>query len=190
MKILILGNSGLGKSPFTRLLVKELPGIKIIGASAWIRSQLPQHASIEELTSLSKEQLKENPMVCVNYINAEHYGYDPAISIIEGIRNPFDFTHLFDSRVDIAIFLSRAGVPPKSSFEGNGLEAIKSYVDFLLKEDLLDKRRVFRAHFYKQNKNSTSHTLHNYSDQELKEVSWFEDLEDAVTPIAKSILTL
>lgn len=181
MKIFVIGYSGIGKSPFTNKLLSKLPTAQLISASEWVRSKFEIGTSAEVLTAYSKDQLRTNPNSCVNFIN-QKYTFDNKITIIEGIRNPFDFNRLFNYTKDIVVFLSRDGLVPRTSFEENGLLAIEAYTNFLLLENMLDKNRVLYIHFSSKNKYSTCTTVIPNLDGLI-----LNDLEDAVVPLEKFI---
>jgi hypothetical protein len=181
MKIFVIGYSGIGKSPFTNKLLTRLPTAQLITASEWVRSKFEVGTSAEVLTAYSKEQLKTNPNSCVSFIN-QKYDFDNKITIIEGIRNPYDFNRLFDYTKDIVVFLSRESLVSRTSFEENGISAIKAYINFLLAESLLEKTRVLYIHFSSKNKYSASAIVIPNLDSLI-----LNDLEDAIIPLEKFI---
>lgn len=188
MKIFLIGFSGLGKTPLNKLLVTAMPGAQLISASEWVRSQCPPTATVAELTAFSNSNLARNPRSCIDFI-ASKYNLDDGISIIDGIRNPFDFTNLFDYTKDVVIFLYRVGIYPKSSFEEKGILAIQKYVEFLRSENLVPKTRAFKIAFTKQNKYSKDQYLWHSAISVPDDLRYCAELEDAVTPIVNSTLT-
>jgi shikimate kinase len=181
MKIFVIGYSGIGKSPFTNKLLAKFADAQLISASEWVRSKFEPGTSAEVLTLYSKEQLKNNPNSCVSFIT-QKYDLDNKITIIEGIRNPYDFNRLFDYTKDIVIFLSREGLVSMTSFEENGVLAIKTYTNFLLLESMLEKSRVLYIHFSSRNKYSTNAIV----IPDLNSLI-LNDLEDAIFPLEKFI---
>ncbi len=189
MKIFIIGYSGIGKSPLTNKLLKKISNVQIISASGWVRSVFPSNTHVDVLTAYSKHKLRSDPNSCVDYIN-RHYSFDNQISIIEGIRNPYDFNRLFDYTKDMVIILSRNGLHPKTSFEECGVSAIVSYIDFLLSQNFLSFDRILKVHFNSPNKYSTDATTGDkkiyYNSSELNTMI-FHDLEDAIEPLENII---
>src|SRR6185436_115652 len=99
MKIFVIGYSGIGKSPFTNKLLNKFPTAQVISASEWVRSVFPTDTHVDILTSYAKYKLRTNPNSCVDYIN-RNYSFNNKITLIEGIRNPYDFNRLFDYTTD------------------------------------------------------------------------------------------
>ncbi len=186
MKIFLIAYSHVGKSTLGELLVDNIDNSVLFGASSWVRESCLKNSSVEEMTTYAKNILSVNPWYSINYIKNK---IDPEkISIIDGVRNPFDFTHLFDYTKDIVIFLSRAGVGPSSSFEKTGILSIRSYIEFLLSEDFISKNRAIKIHFKSFNKYSRDEeyflpTAFSY-DRNLLQL---EDLREAIDPIIKCI---
>lgn len=188
MKILLIGYSGVSKSPLGHKLVDAIPNSQFIGASEWVRSQCPIDSTVTELTAYSNDKLSKNPRSCLNFMMSK-YNLNNKISIIDGIRNPFDFTNLFYYPLDIVIFLSRNGIIPKSSFEKNGIKAIRSYINFLLSEKLISQSKVIDIHFTKTNKYlSDGYGIEHTGCVPSKNLHILNDLEDAVDPILKSTI--
>src|SRR6202030_1289981 len=61
--------------------------------------------------------------------------------IIEGCRNPSDFTQLFDPMHDIVIFLNRDNNPHQTTLFETGILVINSYVNWLANTQLLDREK-------------------------------------------------
>ena len=100
---------------------------------------------IEAMTKFSIETLRTHPYSCVNDIRKNYDLNQP--SIIEGIRNPFDFIHLFDPTKDLVIFLERVENPlPSTKFEG-GLDVIESYLHWLVETTLIESNRILKLNF-------------------------------------------
>ncbi len=149
MNTFILGQSYTGKSPLAKE-VARLTGAQHIMASEWVREEYSvPHGTREDfiagITAYSLQRLQEEPNVCVDYIHA-HYDLTRS-SVIEGVRNPQNFVHLFDYRHDHVIELIHVGNPyPKTTFE-EGLSVIGSYLDWLSKCGLFDPTRRNRYEF-------------------------------------------
>lgn len=117
----------------------------------------------------------------MNFIT-QKYTFDNKITIIEEIRNPYDFNRLFDYTKDIIVFLSRDGLSSITSFEENRLLAIEAYTNFLCLENLLDQNRVLYIHFSTKNKYSTCTTIILNLDSLI-----LNDLEDTIVTLEKFI---
>jgi adenylate kinase family enzyme len=199
MKVFLIGFSGLGKSPLAQKLMETLPTAHHIRAGEWVRRSVPPGSSVEEMAQFSRDKLRENPDKCLNFIygnyDLEHCYRNgnewPEIFILDGIRNPRDFAHLFDPRYDLVVFLGRAGVEAQSSFEANGIAAIWQYVKWLQTENLLRKSEsVLNLWFASLNRYSTgrmdNQTLNPGGGQALS----LPDLEEAIEPIVRNLSSL
>ena len=155
MRIFVLGKSHAGKSPFARR-VSEAFGIRHVGASAWVRERfpeprLPDDASGEDkarfvaaITKFATEELRRDPNVSVASLRARVGADEPCV--IEGMRNPYDFTCTFDPRTDHAVFLDLTSSQPPTAFE-RGLDVIRMYLAWLEEAGLLDAGRVHDYRF-------------------------------------------
>jgi hypothetical protein len=153
VKTFVLRRSGSGKTPFAKR-VAEATGCAHVGASEWVRSRSPGEAratrdeQIAALTAFSIEELRRNPAVCVEFIAAHHDLSKP--SVIEGVRNPYDFVRLFHPRSDLVVFLEDTeNTLAETAFE-SGLGVIRGYLDFLERAGLRrreDGPRVFDYRF-------------------------------------------
>jgi hypothetical protein len=150
MSIFVLGRSRTGKTPFARGAAKFL-GARPISASEWVRSRFPSDgytdraAFIQAITKFSQQQLKENPLACVEYIRSRYDLND--FSVVEGIRNPHDFIHLFDPRRDLAVFLEHDGNQlPETELE-KGIPIIRDYLSYLTTNGLLEASHVMSYRF-------------------------------------------
>ncbi len=146
MSLFVLGRSRTGKTPFAAQVALAL-GCPHVMASEWVRRRFPpatfpdRQSLVDALTRFSVEELKRNPRACVDYIRARH-DLD-RFNVVEGVRNPHDFVHLFDPRRDAAVFLEHTANDLRpTAFEG-GLAVIRAYLDYLLDAGLLPASRVF-----------------------------------------------
>ncbi|MEZ0230175.1 MAG: hypothetical protein ACAI25_16250 [Planctomycetota bacterium] len=141
MKVFVLGRSGCGKTPFAQR-VAAATGLHHVMASEWVRSRFPltggpgtRDDHIAALTHFSVEELRRNPAVCVEFLAARHDLTKP--SVVEGVRNPYDFIRLYDPRTDVVAFLeNRANALHETAFE-SGLSVIRAHLEFLRRADLL-----------------------------------------------------
>lgn len=155
MRIFVLGQSHAGKSPFARRVAEAL-GIRCVGASAWVRERFPEPRLpetappadraryVDAITAFALAELRRDPHVSVAALRARLAGDEPAV--IEGMRNPYDFTCSFDPRTDHAVFLALDGAPPGTAFE-RGLDVIRGYLAWLEDTGLLAAGRVHAYRF-------------------------------------------
>lgn len=143
MRIFVLGRSHAGKTPFARRASEAL-GIRHVGASAWVRERFPAGGDVAQMTAFAIAELRRDPDVSLASLRGRLAADEPAV--IEGMRNPYDFTCTFDPRTDHAVFLELAdgGVP--TAFE-RGLDVIAQYLAWLEEAGLLDAGRVHRYRF-------------------------------------------
>lgn len=153
MRIFIIGASHTGKSPFARRLAEVL-GITCVAAGAWVRERFPEprpseDASfteranhIERLAAFAIAELRRDPHTSVASLTARLRPDEDAV--IEGMRNPYDFVHLFDPRTDHVVALF--GPPAVASPFDRGVEPLLGYVDWLIEIGLLDPKhkRTYR----------------------------------------------
>lgn len=135
MKIFVVGKSGAGKTPFARRASEAL-GIRHVAASAWVRARFPPGSSVEEMTAWATAALRAEPNISVASLGlrpGEH-------AVVEGMRNPYDFTCTFDPRTDHVVFLEYGDRAP-TAFE-RGIDVIRAYLAWLEGAGLLDAGRV------------------------------------------------
>ena len=142
MRIFVLGRSKTGKTPFARRTAEAL-GMKHVGASAWVRERFPG-GGVEAMTKFAIEALRQDPNVSVASLRSRVTAGEPCV--IEGMRNPYDFTCTFDPRTDHAVFLDLTSGGPPTAFE-RGLDVIRNYLDWLEGAGLLDAGRVHAYSF-------------------------------------------
>ncbi len=150
MRIFVLGRSHTGKTPFARRVAEAL-GIRHVGASAWVRERFPEPRPaddapaverarfVDAITRFATAELRRDPNISVASLRAR-VGADESC-VIEGMRNPYDFTCTFDPRTDHAVFLDHTAGAPPTAFE-RGLDVIRDYLAWLAGADLLDADRV------------------------------------------------
>ena len=155
MRIFVLGKSHTGKSPFARRVAEAL-GLTCVGASAWVRERFPEprpgdDASDDErarfvdaITRFAAAELRRDPNISVASLRSR-VAPDEHV-VIEGMRNPYDFTCTFDPRTDHAVFLELANAQPATAFE-RGLDVIRMYLAWLEEASLLDAGRVHEYRF-------------------------------------------
>lgn len=151
MNVFVLGTSESGKTPFARELARCL-GLKHVMASSWVRSSVSEPLPTERnestrlLTDASLEMMAQNQAACLEYLRASN---DLTVaSVIEGLRNPHDFIHLYRPGIDCVVILEYTGeksVLPTVFDEG--VEVTKSYVSFVQKCGVLPGTHVVRYSF-------------------------------------------
>lgn len=144
MKIFVLGISRSGKTTLAKGIAEELK-LPHISSSGWVRTHFAEGAPISDMTAYSQEQLEKNPSACLDYLQAN---YDLSIPcVIEGIRNPFDFIHLFDPREDLVILLDYVKNLTEATLFESGLEVIDRYVKWLEINQLIRSNRRLKLTF-------------------------------------------
>ncbi len=149
MTIFICGYSRSGKSTMAVKLAQRF-GMRPIQASRYTRESCSPEATREELTKFGVNSLISNPDVCIDFTkkeieeNKEVYGAD---SVLEGVRNPRDFSFLFNPNKDLILFLFPSKVYKANIFD-MGVDVISSTVDWMIDIGWMDKKRrvVQRKH--------------------------------------------
>ncbi|MCA9679356.1 MAG: hypothetical protein H6708_04760 [Kofleriaceae bacterium] len=139
MKVFVLGRSASGKTPMAQRLAAAL-GLAHVPASAWVRARFPgadrrgdgtpatRQAFVEAITRFSTVELARDPFVCLDHLAAHH---DLTACVIEGVRNPFDFVHLFDPRTDAVVTLAHGNTALTATGFEAGLDVIDAYLAWL-----------------------------------------------------------
>jgi hypothetical protein len=145
MKVFVLGSSHTGKTPMAEHVARAL-GVPHLRASAWARDRFPgpaggdRQAFVDAITRFSIAELRRDPWISVDHLAAHHDLAGPCV--IEGIRNPLDFVHLYDPRGDVTVWLDHGANPlVPTEFEG-GLDVIAAYLDWLAAAGLSDATRL------------------------------------------------
>lgn len=172
--VFVVGYSKVGKTPLARRIAERL-NLTHVPGSEWIKARYaPSDAAskdtqtyIDEITALSLRCLAENPDACVNFIRAK---YDVAEGglVIEGLRNPRDFTMLYRPDVDVVIFLNHASVKSATLFEQGGVDAIMGNVAWM------------EVHGIARPKSTDEITIDTFKREPLAEPSRQFDLDDAM----------
>lgn len=136
MKVFVLGRSGTGKTPMAAQLAARL-GLAHVRASAWARAGFPgaapgptaeapaKAAFVEAITAWATAELAQDPWVSVDHLAGQAEVQGPCV--IEGVRNPLDFVHLYDPRGDVVVWLELEDGPAGTAFE-RGLDVIDAYL--------------------------------------------------------------
>ena len=144
MKIFVIGFSQSGKSTFSKTLAGTY-NAEHITASNWtkrfkIDKSDPEYR--EKVTAASREALSKDHLVAVHAIRAAILDSSKAIKIIEGIRNPLDFMHLFDLKNDYVVLLLPKNVVSANLFD-DGVKAIQTNLSWMVKNDIIPMDHVF-----------------------------------------------
>lgn len=143
MRIFIIAGHASGLSAFSEAIGKSLE-IKVASVSQWLepiidRKITTRQDRINALTEATIRELRESQDGYLDYIKSHHDLSKPLI--IEGIRNPRDFTGLFDPLHDMVVFLNRDNNPHQTTLFETGILVINSYVNWLASIGLLDQEK-------------------------------------------------
>lgn len=131
MNVFVFGRAQSFKTTFSKELAK-ITGFNHIQASSFLREKHPNlgHSPSDaiQLSVQAIEDLKEDPFVCINSIKLKF----KENNIIEGVRNPVDFAHLFNPQKDKVVWLNNEANTKTeySQFELIGLQSIKEMLSF------------------------------------------------------------
>jgi hypothetical protein len=149
MRIFVIGASHTGKSPLARRLAESL-NIRCLSAGGWVRERFPEPrpaadassaeraAHIERLTQFAISELRRDPNVSVASLRSRLTPDEHAV--IEGMRNVYDFTHVFDPRSDHVVALFGPARTDTGPFD-QGIGPLLAYVDWMIAIGLLDADR-------------------------------------------------
>jgi hypothetical protein len=148
--IFVIGLSKVGKTPLADQLAASF-GFTRVSASEWIRSTFvpkdPVNA-LAEITAASQERLQADPDVCVRFITEKYNVVELGGFVLEGLRNPRDFALLFRPERDFVLFVTHPNnTLAPTAFETAGVGVIRSTVDWMVQNRLLDSSRVVECVF-------------------------------------------
>lgn len=150
--VYIVGHSKIGKSPLAARLASALR-FAVVPGSEWIKKRYaPSMAAredtatyIHEITQASREALTADPDACVEYIRAKH-DVDAGGLVVDGLRNPRDFSRLYRPDVDLVLLLDYpANTIVPSEFERHGVAAIRETVNWLVDNGIASADRVAKV---------------------------------------------
>lgn len=135
--VFILGETKTGKTSLANHLAKQF-GLQVVSGSEWVKqrffpspkAQEDFNCYVREISAYSVQLLSENPDLCADYIRRKYPIQDGGF-VIEGLRNPLDFSRLFRPNVDVAIILYHKGTPFIHSFEHYGVRAIREVLEWM-----------------------------------------------------------
>lgn len=133
--VFIIGKTKSAKTSFAEWVVSNYPEYDLISASGWIKSQFPPTTSdyaayVQFLSTESERQLSHDPDKCIKYVSSKMQEVFGGMWVVEGVRNPRDFCHMFDYRHDFVFFIEN----PSHEFGGafdDGVSVIQEYVQWL-----------------------------------------------------------
>lgn len=148
MNIFILGQSGTGKSPIANK-VSIAKNLELIKASEYFRESFKSTSDdrnefIKLITQFSAEKLSEDPYVNVKYIQNK---MNSKPFVIEGVRNPIDFTSLFTFGKDKVIFLNYLDNPLEKSNIEEGLDVILSLLNWTINMGIMSDKDFIKINF-------------------------------------------
>ena len=148
MNVFIIGQSGTGKSPIANKIA-QAKDLQLIKASEYFRKSFKGHSEdrnefIKLISQFSAEKLSEDPYVNVRYIQNK---MNSKPFVIEGVRNPIDFTSLFKFGRDKVIFLNyEENSLDKSNFE-SGLDVILSLLTWSVNMGIMSNKDFIQIDF-------------------------------------------
>jgi len=140
--LFIIGYSGSGKSTLAQRIA-ALRGMQCVSAGQWAREQyLGEHEDStgmrEHITAYAVAVLRSAPRTAVAWIKAHVDLAQP--TVVEGVRNPSDFAHLFRPDTDDVIRLVHRGAAAATSFD-LGVDVIDAHLRWMIETRLLDQWR-------------------------------------------------
>jgi hypothetical protein len=171
VKIFLLGTSQSGKTTLAKRICDEL-SLQHVSASAWVRKNFKKsyedkQIHIQSMTAFAIDQLKHNPFICIQELQTS---YDLNLpSVVEGIRNPFDFVHLFDTRTDCVIWVKYKNNKLAPTLFEKGLLVVDALLSWQVQNELVSSKQIFNFEF-------------EYFDSHEKESS-FSTFENRLTSV-------
>lgn len=147
MNIFVIGQSGTGKTPISKLIA-EKKGMNHIKGSEYFReafkgSSEDRNDFINLITLFSKKELSKDPYVNIKYLKKKIGTND----VIEGIRNPVDFSNLFKFGEDEVIYLDYKNNPLIKTDLEDGLDVIESLIKWAINTKLMKENQFKKITF-------------------------------------------
>jgi GTPase SAR1 family protein len=176
VKIFILGTSQSGKTTLAKAICQQLP-LQHVSASTWIRKHFHENTQdkqtlIASMTAFATQKLKLNPFACIEELQKKYDLNQP--SVIEGIRNPFDFANLFDPNTDRVIRITYKNNKLQPTEFEKGLEVVDDLLTWMINNQMMTDTQVLNLDFE-----------HFRSDQKNHTHPTFEDLVPLATEFAR-----
>jgi nicotinamide riboside kinase len=135
MKVFVIGYTNTGKTTLAARIATALE-LPMVRANEWVEASLGSEAveyasktdRAQVYTQYSTDHLRVDPAVALRYMSTRFDVSRPCV--IEGLRNPRDFLHLYDPRFDLVVLVDRVGVTASSVFE-SGVDHIADYLRYL-----------------------------------------------------------
>lgn len=154
MKVFVLGLPNSGRTTVSKALSSNQT--YYISAVDWLKATFRPHLKPEKLEDFQNayydyyvSRLTLNPYLCVDNLfdvieaNKTHPHF-----VIDGVMNPKDFTHLFDAKKDIVVFLNRTdNMTNGRDYEGIGVNVMRDYCLWLSTMGFLTKDRWIEYNF-------------------------------------------
>lgn len=162
-KLFIIGHTKSGKTRLAKIL---RPKGNFISASDWVRNTFRKQKEnenysdfVKEISQYSISKLKSDIDICVNTIN-ERINETQIPSVIEGIRNPLDFSKLYKPGDKVILLDDQSSnVQSSSDFEFYGILSIKSILGFLKQNKITNSSDVLNIFIHQIDSCKKSHWI-------------------------------
>jgi adenylate kinase family enzyme len=157
LNIFLIGLPKSGRTTVAKTIAEE-GRFKYIDAASWVkatfRERLPnEHLQqyLDEYYSFLSKRLNTNPYFIMDNVydlmksqQGEGHPY-----IIDGLSSPKDFTHLFDYRTDMVVFLNRTDNESEQHRDQDSIavSCARDYCFWLASADLLPRSRWIEYNF-------------------------------------------
>lgn len=166
VKIFILGTSQSGKTTLAKAICQQLP-LQHVSASTWVRKHFHENTQdkqslIASMSAFATQQLKQNPFACIEELKKTYDLNQP--SVIEGVRNPFDFANLFDPSADGVIRISFKNNKLQPTEFEKGLEVVDDLLSWMFKNQMISDTQVLNLDFEHFRSDQKNHTYPSFED--------------------------
>jgi len=144
--IFVVGASNTGKSTLAKK-IRDTFDLKYVHAGTWAtemyetRPEEKSRAYIDGVTAYALDKLREDPNICITYLASQGVMCGKGF-LVDGIRNPRDFSRIFDTQNDVAVILNYKENPIAPTIFEQGVEVITAYTQWLVSNGLLPENRV------------------------------------------------
>jgi len=156
MNYFIIGNTKSGKTGVAKILQRKHKNLDFLSASEMIKIEFikkyPERFSnlgeyVKTITNFSVNLLQNDPKANAKYLKLKLQQNKEKSFIIDGLRNPIDFMEIFNPLEDVIIYIDNYDKIPKTNFEEYGINAIRSYFNFLTANRML-KNKIIHLYGY------------------------------------------
>ena len=151
MNIFLIGLPKSGRTTMAKALTED-GKYRYIDASSWLKATFRERLADEQLQqyldeyySFLTKRLNTNPYFVMDnvYDLMKSYEGEGHPYIVDGLSSPKDFTHLFDYRTDIVVFLNRTDNDSEHhrDQDGIGISCIRDYCFWMAAAGLLPRSR-------------------------------------------------